>query len=128
MQWFDIDKGGLAKLMARRGKAFILYELIQNAWDQRSSIVHVELTKAGERVAVLPVDDDDPEGFADLRHAWTLFAESGKKADPERRGRFNLGEKLVLAVCEEASISSTSGTVMFDAKGRHRSRRRRARH
>ena len=31
--WFDVDKAGLAKLMAGRPKAFIVFELLQNAWD-----------------------------------------------------------------------------------------------
>src|SRR5208283_2876863 len=29
-------------------------------------------------------------------------------------GQYNFGEKLVLAVCEGASISTTTGTVVFD--------------
>jgi 3-(3-hydroxy-phenyl)propionate hydroxylase len=33
--------------------------------------------------------------LSDLTHAFTLFAESAKKGDAEKRGRFNLGEKLV---------------------------------
>ena len=67
------------------------------------------------------VEDDDPEGFRDLAQSWTLFAESERKGDPTKRGRFCLGEKLVLALCSSASISSTTGTVTFDGKGRHRS-------
>jgi hypothetical protein len=43
-----------------------------------------------------------------------LFAPSVKRANPEQRGQFNLGEKLVLAVCEQASIRTTKGTVLFD--------------
>ena len=39
--WFDVDKAGLAKLMAGRSKAFIVYELLQNAWDQ--SVTQVEM-------------------------------------------------------------------------------------
>ena len=34
MQWFDVDKAGLAKLLARKGKEFVLFELVQNAWDE----------------------------------------------------------------------------------------------
>src|SRR5208337_921051 len=52
-----------------------------------------------------------------LAHAWTLFASSDKKTNPEKRGRFNLGEKLVLAACESARIVSTTGTVLFDRDG-----------
>src|ERR1035441_6537445 len=117
--WFDVDKVGLGKLLERKGKKFVLFELIQNAWDQNVSRVDVTLTKEpGSRYATICVEDDDPDGFKDLSHAWTLFAESDKKADAQKRGRFNLGEKLVLAVCVEAEIISTSGGVRFDDKWR----------
>ena len=123
MQWFDIDKQGLAKILARKGKAFAALELLQNAWDQDISGVAVWLEKApGSRYATLTVIDDDPNGFSDLAHAFTLFAESEKKADATKRGRFNLGEKLVLALCDEARIRTVSGQVRFDKTGRHRSR------
>jgi hypothetical protein len=127
--WFDVDKEGLSKLVERRGKAHILFELLQNAWDQQQSTrVDVTLEPVpGSRRAVLRVEDDCPEGFRDLSHAWTLYAESGKKGDPSKRGRFNLGEKIVLSLCDEATILSTSGGVRFDASGRHRLRQRRER-
>lgn len=127
MQWFEVDKQGLAKLLARKGKEFVLYELIQNAWDEKTSEVVVTLERVpGTRLVKLTVEDDNPDGFADLSHAFTLFAESGKKANAEKRGRFNLGEKLVLALCDEAEIASTRGTVRFDANGRTTSRSRRS--
>src|SRR5262249_53900798 len=65
-------------------------------------------------LADLSVEDDAPEGFHDLTHAYTLFAPSAKRGNPEQRGQFNLGEKLVLAVCEQASITTTKGCVTFD--------------
>ena len=48
---------------------------------------------AGTRQARLTVKDDNPEGFRDLTHAFTLFAESEKRYNEKLRGRFNLGEK-----------------------------------
>lgn len=127
MQWFDVDKKGLAKLLDARGKAFALHELISNAWDEKCSRVDVRLTRIpNSRFVELEVEDDNPAGFSDLTHAFILFAESRKKVDAAARGRFNLGEKLVLALCEEAEIVSTTGTVRFDEQGRHRSRVRRA--
>lgn len=118
--WFEVDKEGLAKLLAKRGKGFVVNELIQNAWDTRAKRVTVTLEAVpGRPLATLVVEDDDPDGFQDLRHAFTLFAESGKKSDPEKRGRFNLGEKLVIAVCEEASVVTTKGGVRFGRDGRH---------
>jgi hypothetical protein len=122
MNWFEVDKQGLAKLLEKKGKSFVLFELIQNAWDTDAGAVHVRLLPiAGSPYVQLSVSDDHPDGFANLAHAFTLFAESEKKGDPSKRGRFNLGEKLVLALCRKATISSTKGTVIFDENGRHRS-------
>jgi hypothetical protein len=128
--WFEVDKDGLAKILERRGKEFVVYELIQNGWDQQVTRVDVTLRKEpNSRWAVLTVEDDDPNGFADLAHAWTLFAESEKKGNAQQRGRFNLGEKMVLAMCAEAEVISTTGAVRFDNKGdgRHRLQTRRER-
>lgn len=128
MHWFDVDKAGLAKILARRGIEFIAFELVQNAWDENTSRVDLNLERIpNTRRARLTVEDDSPDGFANLSHAFTLFAESAKKGDAERRGRFNLGEKLVLAMADEAEICSTKGTIRFDAEGRKSLRRRRER-
>lgn len=125
--WFEVDRAGLAKLMAGRSKAFIVYELLQNAWDEKGvrevSVTIIPLT--GTRNARIVVTDDAPDGFADLRDAYTLFAASRKKANAEQRGRFNLGEKLVLALAKTAEIETTTGTILFDASGRIKSQRKR---
>lgn len=128
MQWFDVDKAGLGKLLQRRGKEFVPFELIQNAWDQNVTYVSVSMTRMpNSRFVAIAVEDDDPDGFKNLSHSFTLFAESEKKGDATRRGRFNLGEKLVLALCEEATIVSTTGGMRFDGEGRTRLRRKRER-
>jgi hypothetical protein len=106
----------------------LLFELVQNCWDTGAREVKVTFKPVeGRPLCDMVVEDDDPDGFKDLAHAWTLFAESEKKADPEKRGRFNLGEKLVLAICESAEIVSTKGHVRFDEEGRHLGRKRRER-
>jgi hypothetical protein len=119
-QWFDIDRAGLAKILQRKGVEFAVFELVQNAWDEAGvTTVEVTLEPADERgYAMLTVIDDAPEGFKDLTHAYTLFADSAKKANAEQRGRFNIGEKLVLALCKWAQITTTKGTVFFDKTGR----------
>lgn len=115
-QWFDVDKEGLAKL--KEGSDGLILELIQNALDTNATKVSVTLEpEPGRAVARLVVEDDDPDGFTDLTHAYRLFAESEKKGDPTKRGRFNLGEKLVLSRCIEATISSTKGAVRFNSDG-----------
>ena len=87
--WLAADVDGLEKIARRRGLSYVLFELLQNAWD--TSATHVQLAFHPEegrpRVAVTCVDDD-PEGFVDLSHAHTLFAPSAKKGFAEKRGRF----------------------------------------
>lgn len=128
--WFAVHKDGLAQQLERRGKEFAVLELIQNGWDEPGvTRVDVELVTVPDhrRLAVLSVVDDAPDGFSDLTDAWTLFAPSKKKTDYEKRGRFNVGEKLVLALCRDAEIISTRGGVRFDADGRHNLRQKRER-
>lgn len=120
--WFDVDKEGLAKLLGKRGTAFALFELIQNAWDTSAKRVDVKMEEPRNGYSAICVEDDDPDGFKFLHHAWTLFAESEKKSNPEKRGRFNLGEKLVLAMCESATLTTTKGGVIWDKEGRREAR------
>ena len=124
--WFAVDRAGLARILERRGKGFLLTELIQNAWDE-PDVTSVDVTVEKiprQRQYRICVQDDAPEGFADLAHAYTLFADSAKKVDPEKRGRFNLGEKLVLALASQAMIVTTTGGWRFDHSGRSRLRRK----
>ena len=121
MDWFAVDKEGLAALLERKGKSKAVLELVQNAWDAPGATeVDVRLvphaTARGR--AELEVVDNSPDGFADLTHAFTLFAPSAKVHDETKRGRFNLGEKLVLAICDEAIVQSTTGSYRFDSKER----------
>ena len=115
-QWFNVDKQGLGRQAEEQGKGRLVGELIQNALDE-PGVTQISVTLAlvrGQELADLTVEDDAPEGFHDLTHAYTLFAPSAKRGNPEQRGQFNLGEKLVLAVCEQASITTTKGCVTFD--------------
>ncbi len=127
--WFDVERSGLRKVLEARGKSFAVLELLQNAWDADGvTRVSVVLTPiASSPKAALVIEDDSPVGFQHLAHAWTLFAESNRKANAEKRGRFNLGEKLVLAMCDEATIETVTGAVRFDDDGRHILRRKRER-
>lgn len=119
---FEVDRKGLAKLLDGRGRAWVLCELVQNAWDADGvTRVEVEVERSYQSLT-LRVTDDAPDGFADLTHAYTMFAESAKKADPTKRGRFNLGEKLAVAIADKAVIMSTRGTVMFSGEERMTSR------
>ena len=128
VNWFDVDKEGLAKLLDRFGRHRVVGELVSNALDTNTREIRVYLDPVpnSPRVRVRVVDDD-PDGFKDLSHAWTLFAESDRKDSPTKRGRFNLGEKIALALCDHAVITTTTGGVEFGHDGRRRLRRKRER-
>jgi hypothetical protein len=127
MDWFTADKAGLANFVKRRGVAWVLYEIIQNGLDQDVTSVNVALKPIGGAAQVLlTCEDDDPKGFEKLSLAWTLFADSTKRSDPTKAGRFTMGEKLVLSLAHEAKIVTTTGTVLFDSDGRHTSKVKRS--
>src|SRR5438128_1033676 len=123
--WFEVDRQGLAQILECKGKQFALFELIQNGWDEPGvTKVNVLLEHQGRNKAMLVVEDDAPEGFKDLSHAFTLFASSSKKSNPEQRGRFNFGDKGVFSSSVEVSILTTKRGIRFDAEGRHSLRSR----
>jgi hypothetical protein len=125
-EWIEVDRAGLAKQLSRKGKAWVLYELIQNGLDEDGvTQVDVTLDPAPEHrgYVKVTVEDDAPEGFKDLKHSWLLFGESPKKGDATKRGRFDAGEKFVLSLCKEAKIESVTGTVVFNDAGRKLSKR-----
>ncbi|MDF1810896.1 MAG: hypothetical protein P1V20_01730 [Verrucomicrobiales bacterium] len=125
---FRVDVGGLRRKFANNKKSFLLFELYQNAVDEDVSTVAMTLEQlpCGEKCHLV-VEDDSPEGFKDLTHSYTIFADSSKLDNPEQRGIWNMGEKLVLAFCTEAMISSTRGTVIFTDGRRFHSPDRRTR-
>ncbi len=116
--WFDVDTNGLRQLQLRKPKHYVVRELIQNAFDE--NIKECRLTTLWQDgLAEIIVKDDNPEGFKNITHAYTLFAPTDKLKNPEKRGRFNMGEKQAISLCEKAIISTTKGTIVFDKTGRH---------
>lgn len=114
--WFEVDRQGLKKLFAGEDKNFILRELIQNSWDEPGvKNVSITVEKESHGKYALLIKDDDPEGFYDLSHAYKLFGNTRKRKDPTKRGRFNMGEKQILSLCERAEIKSTKGTICFNS-------------
>lgn len=124
--WIEVDRAGLAQLIEDRPRSFLLFELIQNAIDEDGvTRVDVKIEHEAHGRHRITVTDDSPDGYADIRHAWTMFAPSKKKGDPSKRGRFNLGCKLVLALAVDATIVSTCSAVVFSTEHGRRSLRRR---
>ncbi len=97
-EWFSVDRAGLGKQAEQQGKGRLVGELVQNALDE-SGVTQIAVTLAlvpGRPLAELTVEDDAPEGFRDLSHAYTMFAESYKRGNPQQRGQFNIGESASL--------------------------------
>jgi hypothetical protein len=117
--WINVDLAGLAATLSRNGKNFILSELLRNSWDEFGvTKVDVVTSKvAGRPLVRMLISDNSPDGFKDLSDAYTMFADSKKKTNPEMAGRFNCGEKFSLALCESATIESTTGTIHFQSDG-----------
>ena len=115
---FAVSAQGLRQLHAGREPWTLVKELIQNAWDEAPRATRCDVTIAAgpDDTTVVTVEDDGP-GFADISHAWTLMAETAKRADPKKRGRFNLGEKEIIAVALSAEIETAGTTVSFPAEG-----------
>jgi hypothetical protein len=118
--WLEVDVDGLRKTLSRKGKVWALHELIQNSWDAEATEVNVTLTRPKGGTSTLTCVDNAPGGFADLTHAHTLFAESDKKDKATKRGRFSAGDKYVLALMRSATVTSTTGQVVFLSNGQRK--------
>jgi hypothetical protein len=117
-EWLEIDKEGLRKTLGQKDKVFLLTEMVSNAWDENITQVEVTLSCPDEGgFSWLRVTDNSPTGWADLSHSHTMFAESVKKSKSEKRGRFNAGEKDVLALAIEAKLTTVKGQVLFNEDG-----------
>ena len=118
--WLEVDVDGLRKTLSRKGKVWALHELIQNSWDAEATEVNVTLTRPKNGTSTLTCIDNAPGGFADLTHAHTLFAESDKKDKATKRGRFSAGDKYVLALMRQATVTSTTGQIIFQSNGQRK--------
>lgn len=119
--WFEVSKEGLKELQEGKPKHFIARELIQNAWDEQTKVcLFTAIWNKGR--AMIEITDDNPLGFRDITDAFTLFKTTTKRTDPTKRGRFNVGEKQILSICDEAVIVTTKGTVIFNSNGRQTGR------
>jgi hypothetical protein len=117
-QWLEIDKEGLRKSLGQKDKFFLLTEMVSNSWDENITKVEVTLScPDGNNHSWLRVVDNSPTGWDDLSHSHTMFAESTKKGKSEKRGRFNVGEKDVLALAIEAKLTTVKGQVLFNEDG-----------
>lgn len=116
---FSVSTSGLRELHADREPWTLLKELVQNAWDEapEATICQVEVQLSERRGHLVIVVEDDGSGFSNPADAWTLMGSTGKRLDPTKRGRFNLGEKEIVSVAREARVETVGATVEFPAAG-----------
>src|SRR5258708_33372626 len=100
----QVDAKGMRQKVAHRGILGILQELTSNAFDEQITHCDVTVELVAGRTYRIRVEDDSPEGFRNLEESYTLFAPSYKAGIPDKRGRFNLGEKVAIVLCSEARI------------------------
>lgn len=122
-----VDAEGMRQKVAHRGLLGILQELASNAFDEEITYCDVSVDLIAGRTYRIRVEDDSPQGFRNLEESYTLFAPSYKAGLPEKRGRFNLGEKVAIVLCKEARLESTTGTVIFSGNTTTRSGKKRER-
>jgi hypothetical protein len=111
--WFTVSVDGLKKTLARKGLSVAVYELAQNSMDTDATRIDIELTEPINGISRLTCTDNSTRGFANLELAHEMYRESAKKGNPVLRGKFNLGEKFVVALCNESSITSMTGQLVF---------------
>ena len=114
---FEVDHKGMSTLQAGREPWRLVKELISNAFDEESSnSCEVTIKNIAPRQTLVTVTDNG-KGFADIKDAWTLMADTPKRRLATSRGRFNMGEKEILCLAITGSITSNSIKVSFPKGG-----------
>jgi hypothetical protein len=115
----------MRELQGARDLWRLVKELPVNVFDeyaredvtQRPTVCYVTVKPVDGRRAVRVAVEDDGQGFQHLEDAFTLFRSTPKRGQPQVAGRFNLGEKEIMALALEGRIETTSGTVEFPRGG-----------
>jgi len=113
---FEVSTEGMKELQSGREPWQLAKELIANAWDESTTKCEVIIKSLAPRKALLSVYDDG-EGFTKIEDAWTLMGRTPKRANPNVRGRFNIGEKEILSVAIDAAIYTSGKIISFPKSG-----------
>ncbi len=113
---FEVSTEGMRALQSGRKPWQLAKELVSNAWDETTTTCEVELKSISPHKAKLVVRDDGA-GFTNIDDAWTLMGHTPKRLNPTVRGRFNIGEKEILSVADEATIRTAGKIIRFPKNG-----------
>ena len=111
-----VNAAGMGELNRERG-AWLVYELAQNVFDEDSASFAAVTAEYIEGKDVRVVVKDDGNGFSNPRDMHEIFGYNDKRPMPQKRGRFNLGEKQALSVAIEGMIKTVGYTAEFPADG-----------
>jgi hypothetical protein len=116
--WFEVDVTGMREFHGARKGWQLAKELVANTFDENVSFCRFSLTHDGT-YAHLIVEDDGP-GFRNISDAYTILGSTYKRAKPDLRGRFNLGEKEIIAISESAVVETGGKRIVFAETGERR--------
>ena len=120
---FDVDVKGLAELEAGRPPHRLACEPVANVFDEyrgygsserrRPSFCAVTLSHSANPRGVTLAVADDGAGFQREADIWTFFGTTEKRSAAGVSGRFNAGDKQLLALARHATVKSNRLTVTF---------------
>lgn len=122
---FEVDLKGMRELQGARELWRLVKEIPVNVFDEfnredvkiKPTFCHVTIEPVEGHRQIEVAAEDDGQGFQNLEDAYTLFRSTPKRQQPEVAGRFNLGEKELMAQAITGAITTTSGTVEFPPDG-----------
>lgn len=130
---FEIDVAGLAELEGGKPPYRLAFEPVVNVFDEfrgyddgrkRPTFCKVDLRRNEQGRGVILAVEDDGAGFSNERDIWTFFGTTKKRLAARVAGRFNAGDKQLIALSRKATITSNAVTVVFEnserAVKRHR--------
>ena len=111
----EIDFDGWRKQQLRRKPIAVVKELISNFLDEDSA---TEMILDISPISKIISYTDNGKGFSNPDDVFRLYAESIRKNDPTKRGRFNRGEKEFNAVCEPLVVRTSDKSITFKGNSR----------
>lgn len=111
---FEVDGSGFKGHVGKMKPHQVIQEIISNSFDENSvKTVICEIKYIQEKRQVQVKVNDDGDGFRDIEEIFTLYKHSYKRDKPEKRGRFNLGDKQFFAVAETGHVITGDKKVEF---------------
>ena len=110
---FEVDTEGFKNQMSEMKPFRLVYDMIANCFDESSvSNIICKITQNSASTYKVWINDDG-EGFLNYKDIFTMYRHSYKRSLPDKRGRFNLGEKQFFAVAIDGTVKTKNWFVKF---------------